>query len=308
MILKINKNTLREKTIRIKIMKNKTMKIHMFIILINIFLCQNLCAHHRIKLALLTVRDQNDAFFSMVVDFMRASCDSLDMDLNAIYANNDLQFLNDEIKEITTQKKYDAVVLLNFKNQLLKISQTFEDTKTPFFIYNSGFDYINDNVKQETKFKYLLGEMLPDDELAGYELAKTISQATGANADGKIHLLGIAGTIADQASVERIKGLNKFINESKGKIIVDEVIYANWKRHEAAEKIEAFHNKYPMTRGIWAANDEMALGVIQKLNLLKFKANVVGIDWTMDGINAVKNKKLLTTIGGHFMCSRWYII
>ena len=101
------------------------MKIFFIINLINFIISLNVFANQKIKLAVVTARDQNDPFFSMVVDFMRLSCESLDIDLKAIYANDDLKFLNDELKLAIYEKKYDAIILMNFKNQLIKITKTF---------------------------------------------------------------------------------------------------------------------------------------------------------------------------------------
>ncbi len=284
------------------------MKIFFIINLINIIISLNVFANQKIKLAVVTARDQNDSFFSMVVDFMRLSCESLDIDLKAIYANDDLKFLNDELKLAVYEKKYDAVILMNFKNQLIKMSQLFEENKIPFFIYNSGFDFETEEANNNIRFKYLLGEMLPKDEDTGYELAKIISKETGVSPDGKIHLLGLGGTIADQASIERVKGLNKFINESNGKVILDEITYANWKRDEAADKIKELHRLHPKSRGIWVANDEMALGVVNSFETIKFKSIIGGVDWTKEAIQSVKNKKLYVTMGGHFMDGGWISI
>ncbi|WP_397601524.1 ABC transporter substrate-binding protein [Silvanigrella sp.] len=284
------------------------MKIFFIIHLINMIIYFNLFASQKMKLAVVTAGDQNDPFFSMVVDFMRLSCESLNIELKAIYANDDLKFLNDELKLAVSEKKYNVVILMNFKNQLIRMSQLLEENKIPFFIYNSGFDFETDEANNNIRFKYLIGEMLPKDEVSGYELAKIITKETGFSPDGKIHLLGIGGTIADQASIERVKGLIKFINESNGKVILDEIAYANWKREEASDKIKELHRLYPKSRGIWVANDEMALGVVNSFESIKFKSIIGGVDWTKEAIQSVKNKKMYVTMGGHFMDGGWIAI
>ncbi len=73
---------------------------------------------------------------------------------------------------------------------------------------------------------------------------------------------------------------------------------ANWRRSEALKVVSGlytFGNEY---NGIFAANDEMALGASQAVNEMKNKKLpfIIGFDAVKEAVDAVKNKKLTATI------------
>ena len=43
--------------------------------------------------------------FSVVVDFMRAACNNLNMDLVAIYANDSYDYMSDNMERLIAEKK-----------------------------------------------------------------------------------------------------------------------------------------------------------------------------------------------------------
>ncbi len=284
--------------------KIKKMCKVLLILTVSFLLHCNCFAHHKIRLGIITIRDQNDSFFSAVVDFMRAACNNLNMDLVAIYANDSYDYMSDNMERLIAEKKIDAMLVLNYKDQLTKTVSTLEKNKIPFFIYNSGFSKV-DYLKLKKTFKYFIGNMLPNDEYAGYLLAKTLIETSVPTAKGEYHMLVLGGGIIDQASVNRIKGLKKFISESKKKIIIDKIVYLNWSRTESVSAVKNLIHKYSNVTTLWAASDGMALGASESIQHLKRKVTIGGIDWTLDGVKAVNEQILTATVGGHFMEGAW---
>jgi ABC-type sugar transport system substrate-binding protein len=289
-------------------MKKNIIIILFLFLFINNYVPSDIYAERKIKIAIFTMRSKDDMFFSLVVGFMRAACDNLGMDLTAFYGQDDHLYLVEQLQKASEEKRFDAIVVLNFKKQLIRMANILDDNKTPFFIYNAGFDDDDNSGNPREKFKYWLGEMLPDDEKAGYDLAKIISRALNPQKDGKIHLIGIGGNIADQASIERVKGLNRFVKESNGKVVLDQVTYASWLTTIAEDKFPLIHTRYPENRGFWTASDGMAIGIAHKTKEIKLKAIIGGVDWSKEGIDAVKKRQIFVTMGGHFMEGAWISI
>ena len=242
-------------------MKYKYFLKFLVIILINIYPVYSYSINPKIKLAIATARNEDDVFFSLVVDFMKAACDNLGMEIVPLYAHGDHFSLVDEIEKGAIEKKFDAVVILNFKKQLLKTANILEKNKIPFIVYNAGFDPTDNVGEPRQKFKYWIAEMLPNDEEAGYLLAKIIANATPKLKDGKKHLIAMGGNLADEASIKRVNGLNRFINETKEKVALDQITNGNWNKEIAKEKFPLLHKRYPNLIGYWTANDAMVLGI-----------------------------------------------
>ena len=69
---------------------------------------------------------------------------------------------------------------------------------------------------------------------------------------------------------------------------------------------------FMLARTLWAANDPMALGAI---DAIEAKGRVPGrdilvggVDWTTDGLDAIRDGKLELSAGGHFMEGAWALI
>src|SRR5438132_12169826 len=80
---------------------------------INISVHTNIYPETKRKIAVFTMRNKEDMFFSLVVQFMEAACKNLDMELSSYYGNNDHLYLVEKIKEVTEKNKFDAIVILN---------------------------------------------------------------------------------------------------------------------------------------------------------------------------------------------------
>ncbi|MGY3804419.1 substrate-binding domain-containing protein [Pigmentibacter ruber] len=276
-----------------------------FLLFLVITIWQNNClAGHKIKLGLMTLRQQDDAFFSLLVDFTRAACENLDMDLYTIYGNNSISYISENIDSILEKNKIDAMMILNYQDKINEIAEKLEGNKIPFFVYNSGFGS-NNKKFLKSKYKFFLGEMLPTDEYAGYFLGKTLIDNSQPNGKGEYHLISLAGAVADEASIKRITGLNNFIKQSKKKIIIDKIFYLNWQRDEAAKIMKNEVSKMNHLSAIWAASDELALGALESLDTKAKNILIGGIDWSFEGVKAVSENKLFATVGGHFMDGAW---
>ncbi|HUL97575.1 MAG TPA: ABC transporter substrate-binding protein [Usitatibacter sp.] len=165
------------------------------------------------------------------------------------------------------------------------------------------------------KYKGWLGSLEPHAEDAGYMTARAlIAQGRKANAraaDGRLHLIAIAGDRTTPSSVRRNDGMQKAVAESHD-VVVDQVVYAGWARDKAAEQAEWLFARYPEARLVWAGNDLMAFGAMQALEK---RGGVPGKDAFFSGVNtskeamdALASGRLTALAGGHFITGAWAVV
>ena len=72
---------------------------------------------------------------------------------------------------------------------------------------------------------------------------------------------------------------------------------ADFERSTAREVVQQLLAAHPDVAGIFAENDEMALGAVEALGERAGKdVKVIGFDGTEEGVRAVKNRKLIATV------------
>jgi ribose transport system substrate-binding protein len=102
---------------------------------------------------------------------------------------------------------------------------------------------------------------------------------------------GVGGSLG---SAERVRGFKKAIEESPDvKLLASQP--GNFQRLQALQVTENLLQAHPVIDAVMAANDAMALGVIEALDGANRKALVVGLNGTKEAIDAIKAGKLLAS-------------
>lgn len=115
-----------------------------------------------------------------------------------------------------------------------------------------------------------------DGRVGGYQIAQELFKAMGL----KGNIVAIQGLLDNVPSKQRFEGLQKALTETPGVKMLDQQT-ANWDRTQALTLMKTYLAKYPgQINGVWAANDNMALGALEALKAagLAGKIPVVGID------------------------------
>jgi len=100
-----------------------------------------------------------------------------------------------------------------------------------------------------------------DGNTGGYQTAKALF--AGMNNTGGI--IALQGILDDVPAKERFAGLQKAISETPGVQLLDQQT-AHWTRNEAFQVTQTLLAKHAgQVKGVWAANDDMALGAIEAL-------------------------------------------
>lgn len=115
-----------------------------------------------------------------------------------------------------------------------------------------------------------------DGRVGGYQIAKELFKAMG----NKGNIVAIQGLLDNVPAQQRFQGLQKALKQTPGVKMLDQQT-ANWDRTQALTLMKTYLSKYSgKINGVWAANDNMALGALQALKAagLAGKVPVVGID------------------------------
>jgi methyl-galactoside transport system substrate-binding protein len=130
------------------------------------------------------------------------------------------------------------------------------------------------------------------------------------NGDGILQYIMIEGEIRHQDSVLRTEGSVQAIRDAGIQVEKIDGGIASWERSQSAALAEEYFNNH---RGeielIICNNDDMALGVIDTVNRLglNFK-NIVGIDGTPQGLEAVEKSQMLGTVVIDYNCHAQIIL
>jgi ABC-type sugar transport system substrate-binding protein len=291
---------------------------HFFVklcLLLNLFISIAVSAQP-LHFALFSPRYSEDAFWEPVEGFAKQAAQQLNIKLSIWHTNNSKREMFKMLKK-AKQLNVDAVIFPNVGLVALQMMKEAEQLQLPFLLFNS--DLIGDDIqlagKPQQKYKYWLATLMPDDIQAGYLLGKhLIGQARQKNLtdkNGVVQIIAINGSIADTPAQQRLAGLQRAIEEDGNSNLLRNV-YAYWLQQKAYYKAIHLSLRYPDTNVYWAASDLMAIGVEQALTehaLIQGKDYLTGgVDWSKEGLEAVKKGQISASVGGHFMDAAWAVI
>jgi ABC-type sugar transport system substrate-binding protein len=165
------------------------------------------------------------------------------------------------------------------------------------------------------RFKGWLGSIEPRAEDAGYLTARALIEAGRKArvhaADGKLHLIALAGDRTTPSSIQRNSGMQQAIDESSD-VVLDQMVYAAWNRDKAAEQAEWLLQRHPQARLVWAGSDVMAFGAMQALEKQGGKPGsshlFSAVNTSTEALQAVGSGRLAALAGGHFICGAWAMV
>lgn len=129
-----------------------------------------------------------------------------------------------------------------------------------------------------------------DDYSLGLETARYLLKTLG----GKGNIVIIEGVKGTLTNADRVRGFNDALKEAPGaKLLASQP--GNYQRLQALQVMENLIQSHPQIDGVLAANDAMAMGVIEALEGASRTAAVIGINGTKEAIDAIKAGKLLAS-------------
>lgn len=271
-----------------------------------------------IRVTFINPSSTSNPFWNQVTNFMQVVARNLDMQLDVRYANdNRYEGTNLATKALASHPKPDFLIYIYQTGQGQEILSAAESAKVYSFIINTD---VNDSDRETVgkpreKFKYWIGHLFPDDVAAGQELANRLFEAAKAQGklgqDGRVHAVALSGGRDSSAALDRNEGLQQAL-QSHPEVTLHQLVFTNWEMKLARSQTQGLLKRYPEASVVWAASDFIALGAIEAIeeNKKNAGADVLagGFDWTTAGVHAVKNGKMLATLGGHFMDGGWALV
>jgi len=129
---------------------------------------------------------------------------------------------------------------------------------------------------------------------AGVATANALFESMG----GSGGIVALGGIASNNPAIQRKAGLMQAI-EANGNIELLDFQDADWDSNKANNVVSAWITRFGSDiKGIWAANDGMAIGALEALRAegLAGKVLVTGIDGTKDAVTAVKNGEMAATV------------
>ncbi len=206
------------------------MKKSLFIILIVVSIIFPLSASaEQIRVVLLNPGG-NHWFWKMVIDFMQAAAEDLDMNLEVVTSHRNHLLTVRQAEEVVSRRNPpDYIVTGNEKSNAGKVIEAADRAGVKIFLFSNGFVNPKDIKKYgrpREKYKHWIGEMIPNNFSAGYQMGKVlIDEALSAGSrEGNVKIAAIAGTHATHASIERVRGLRKAVDEHRNKVKLLQVV------------------------------------------------------------------------------------
>lgn len=232
------------------------------------------------KVALL-VSTLNNPFFVDLRDGAQAAAKDLGVDLMVSDAQNDSSTQQNQAQNAQSQGA--KAVIINPVD-----SDAASPAVAPLLSSNLPVISVDRSVTGEDVTSHIASDNVAGGAQAADELAKAVGEK------GKVIIL--QGTPGAASTRDRGDGFKKEIKKYSGIEVVAEQT-ANFDRAEALDVTTNLIQSNPDVVGIYAENDEMALGAIQSLgSKAGTDVKIFGFDGTEDGLKAVSDGIMVGTI------------
>jgi PAS domain S-box-containing protein len=246
---------------------------------------------------------REDPFWKKAVLFTGEAAEDLGMKLRVYNANDDPDKMVEQVQK-AAQSGIDGIIFLAYQNTGERILRITEKSSVPAMLINSQLPQAD--LLPRTKYAYWIGSVLPDDEKAGSVLIQQLISEAEQNGIEHFNVLAIEGNPKDESSIDRVRGLRRFMKHLKG-LDSFKIVAGNWNRIKAYEIFLSYIRSRSDVNVVWCANDNMALGVVEAIKELGLQEKIVvgGVDWDKAVQEAILDGRMHVSVGGHFMDGAW---
>lgn len=141
-------------------------------------------------------------------------------------------------------------------------------------------------------YPHFVSSLMLDDIAIGKATAKALFESIG----GEGQVVELQGLLGDDSATNRHKAFEEALKDYPNIKVVDSQT-ASWSQSDAMTLTENWLVKYPDLKGIYSANDTMALGAVEALKNkgLNGTVKVSGCDGIEAALNAVKDGDMVVT-------------
>lgn len=134
---------------------------------------------------------------------------------------------------------------------------------------------------------------------SGTGTSKEITEALIEAMGGEGGIVALGGILSNVPAIERKQGMEEAVAETGGKVEILDFQPADWNETRAFEIMQAWLTRYgDEIKGVWAANDSMAIGALEALRQEGRAGDVpvVGIDGTDAALAAIEAGEMAGTV------------
>ena len=246
----------------------------------------------------------DNGWIQRIIAYSRVAASDLGMHLEIVFTlphrEGILQGVKDRIEYGDTP---DFALIMNTRGLGAEVLKYLNNKSVKTFLFASGLSAKSLEAlgHPRERLPYWIGELLPDDEEAGYNLARFLIEEAERRFPGRKHrVLAFRGVSEVQASVLRVKGLRRALRESPNAELL-QVSAGHWIPQVVAFKYPLLRKRYGRIDIIWAASDDMAMGALGALSPTEDNVLVGGMDATPSALTAIRAGRLTASMGGHFI-------
>ena len=278
----------------------------------------SVAAEKPISVAFVVPAEDHIPHWHNMVTFMQVVAKDLGIELRVTYSKpNEISMSRIISTMLNSVEKPDYFLTGRWTKAIRSLVRLADRREIKTLTFNAAFiDEDREIIESPRKrLKYWIGELNPDDKVTGYKLADRLIRRAEQNRKpgdkGVIKIVAVGAYSGDSVSEARVAGLRQRVAE-KGDAILLKVVLAGWRQQAAKEVILRAFEKYSDIDVVWAASDEMVLGVIdaaKQLNRVPGKDFVIGgFDWYPQNIDMIAKDEVLVSFGGQILDSAWALV
>ncbi|MFJ4259596.1 MULTISPECIES: ABC transporter substrate-binding protein [Pseudomonas] len=282
-------------------------------------LCQSLClalplaASAQPSVVFLNPGLSTETFWTSYTRFMQAAADELGMTLRVEYSERRADLALTQARAILSgAQRPDYLVLVNEQYVAPEVLRLSRGTGVKLLLVNNGLtaSQVRSIQAQPDKYAEPLGTLMSNDEQAGFQmLHQMVAQLP--HDVGAVDLVAFAGVKTTPASQLREEGMRRALADFP-QVRLRQVVYGGWSRQRAYEQAQQLLERYPATRLVWSANDEMAFGAMQAFEAAGRKPGrdvlFSAVNSSPEALRARIDGRLSVLMGGHFTLGGWAMV
>ncbi|UUY06967.1 ABC transporter substrate-binding protein [Pseudomonas sp. J452] len=237
-----------------------------------------------------------ERFWSDYAAFMQDAADDLGLQLHVLYGARDTQtILANAHAVLQGKEKPDYLVFVNEQYVGPEILRLYADSGIKLFALHSTL-----TPEQRArlggpreKYRNWIGSLVTNDEEAGYLMAKALIEL-----DPQGEMVAFSGVKQTPSATLREEGLKRALAEHP-QVRLRQLLYGEWKEQRAYEQATALLPRYPDLHLVWAANDEMAFGVMRAAREQERKLHYSALNTSERVLQARMDGRIEVLAGGH---------
>ena len=225
-----------------------------------------------------TISDEKDPFFAPLIESAKQEANTQDVKLTIVDAKYNAAKQANDIKDFILKKV--SVIIVNPVDSAGIAPSVAAAKKAGITVISLDRTVIGESVTSQ----------IASDNVAGGKIAGSyLLKLVGENAD----IAELQGAQGASATTDRGKGFHEAVD---GKANVVASVTANFKREEGRIATENILRANPKVKGIFAHNDEMALGAVDAVSAAGKDIVIVGFDAIDDALAVVKEGRMAATV------------